>query len=91
MSTAEAAQKAVEELDKKELDGRQVIVEIAKPAKQKDRGKREKRPRGSQATGEVRLSLVRSQRLRPMARLNWKVLLLTLKMLLSLRRRKRAA
>lgn len=57
MSTAEAAQKAVEELDKKELDGRPVFVEIAKPAEQKDQEKRAKRKpgrRGSKAVpGEV--------------------------------------
>lgn len=60
LSSAEAAQKAVEALDKKELDGRQVIVEIAKPSEQKDKEKKEKkskrRPgrRGSKAVpGEV--------------------------------------
>ena len=60
MRTAEAAQKAVEELDKKDLDGRQVIVEIAKPAEQKDQEKKEKKAkrkpgrRGSKAVpGEV--------------------------------------
>jgi len=60
LSTAEAAQKAVELLDKKELDGRPVIVEIAKPSDQKDKEKKEKkakrRPgrRGSKAVpGEV--------------------------------------
>ncbi|KAJ7499090.1 hypothetical protein FB451DRAFT_1347460 [Mycena latifolia] len=60
LATAEAAQKAVEALDKKELDGRQVIVEVAKPADQKDKEKKEKkakrRPgrRGSKAVpGEV--------------------------------------
>jgi len=60
LSSAEAAQKAVEALDKKELDGRAVIVEIAKPADQKDKEKKEKkakrRPgrRGSKAVpGEV--------------------------------------
>jgi RNA recognition motif-containing protein len=60
VSTAEAAQKAVEELDKKDLDGRQVIVEIAKPAEQKDQEKKEKKAkrkpgrRGSKAVpGEV--------------------------------------
>ncbi|PPQ72347.1 hypothetical protein CVT24_002063 [Panaeolus cyanescens] len=59
-ATAEAAQKAVDALDKKELDGRQVIVEIAKPSDQKDKEKKEKkakrRPgrRGSKAVpGEV--------------------------------------
>lgn len=60
MSTVEAAQKAVETLDKQELDGRQVIVEIAKPADQKDQEKKEKKAkrkpgrRGSKAVpGEV--------------------------------------
>ena len=43
LSSAEAAQKAVELLHKKELDGREVIVEIAKPADQKDKEKKQKR------------------------------------------------
>ena len=43
LATADAAQKAVQLLDKKELDGRQVIVEIAKLSDQKDKEKREKR------------------------------------------------
>ncbi|KAI1792915.1 RNA-binding domain-containing protein [Ganoderma leucocontextum] len=42
-TTAEAAEKAVGQLDKKELDGRTVIVEIAKPADQKDKDKKQKR------------------------------------------------
>ena len=42
LNTAEAAQKAVELLNSKELDGRQVIVEIAKPADQKE-ARREKK------------------------------------------------
>ena len=60
LATAEAAQKAVEALDKKELDGRQVIVEVAKPSDQKDKEKKEKKSkrrtsrRGSKAVpGEV--------------------------------------
>ncbi|KAF5388206.1 hypothetical protein D9615_000227 [Tricholomella constricta] len=60
LATAEAAQKAVEALDKQELDGRQVIVEVAKPSEQKDKEKKEKkakrRPgrRGSKAVpGEI--------------------------------------
>ncbi|KAF7301425.1 RNA-binding domain-containing protein [Mycena indigotica] len=60
LSTAEAAQKAVEALDKKELDGRQVIVEVAKPSEQKEKEKKEKKAkrkpgrRGSKAVpGEV--------------------------------------
>ncbi|KAJ7228831.1 hypothetical protein GGX14DRAFT_415274 [Mycena pura] len=60
LATAEAAQKAVEALDKKELDGRQVIVEVAKPSDQKDKEKKEKKAkrkpgrRGSKAVpGEV--------------------------------------
>jgi len=60
LATQEAAQKAVAALDKTELDGRAVIVEIAKPSDQKDKEKKEKkakrRPgrRGSKAVpGEV--------------------------------------
>jgi RNA recognition motif-containing protein len=46
LSTAEAAQKAVEVLDKKELDNRPIIVEIAKPADQKENDRRDRKPRG---------------------------------------------
>jgi len=60
MSSPEAAKKAVEILGGKELDGRQVIVEVAKPADQKDKEKKEKRAkrrpgrRGSKAVpGEI--------------------------------------
>jgi len=60
LATAEAAQKAVEALDKKELDGREVIVEVAKAAEEKDKERAEKKAkrtagrRGSKApTGEV--------------------------------------
>jgi len=60
MSSAEAAQRAVDLLNSEELDGRKVIVEIAKPADQKDREKKEKRAkrrpnrRGAKAVpGEV--------------------------------------
>ncbi|KAG5341830.1 hypothetical protein E4T56_gene18139 [Termitomyces sp. T112] len=60
LATAEAAQKAVETLDKKELDGRQVIVEIAKPSEQKDKEKKERRAKrrpgrrgGKAVPGEV--------------------------------------
>ena len=60
LATEESALKAVEFLDKQELDGRSVIVEIAKPSDHKDkekRGKRVKRRpgrRGSKAVpGEV--------------------------------------
>jgi len=59
-TTPEAAEKAVAALDKKELDGRTVIIEVAKPADQKDKEKSERRlqkrsgRRGSKApTGEV--------------------------------------
>ncbi|KAH9179950.1 hypothetical protein EDB89DRAFT_2217437 [Lactarius sanguifluus] len=60
-STAEAAQNAVELLDKKELDDRPIIVEIAKPADQKERERKDRKPprrrtgrRGSKAVpGEV--------------------------------------
>ncbi|THV03276.1 hypothetical protein K435DRAFT_817274 [Dendrothele bispora CBS 962.96] len=60
LSSAEAAQKAVDLLDKKELDGRPVIVEIAKQPDQKDKEKKARKPkrrfgrRGSKAVpGEV--------------------------------------
>ncbi|KAF9483996.1 RNA-binding domain-containing protein [Pholiota conissans] len=60
LSTAEAAQNAIDTLDKKELDGREVIVQLAKPSEQKEKEKKEKkakrRPgrRGSKAVpGEV--------------------------------------
>jgi len=60
LATAQAAQKAVELLDKQELDGRQVIVEVAKPSDQKDKEKKERRAkrrpgrRGSKAVpGEI--------------------------------------
>jgi len=60
LSTAEAAQKAVDLLDKKQLDGRPIIVEIAKPADQKESERRDRKSRrrpgrrGSRAVpGEV--------------------------------------
>jgi RNA recognition motif-containing protein len=60
VSSAEAAQQAVESLNGQELDGRNVVVEIAKPAEQKDKENKEKkakrRPgrRGAKAVpGEV--------------------------------------
>jgi len=43
LSSAEAANQAVELLNKKDLDGREVIVELAKPADQKDKDKKQKR------------------------------------------------
>ena len=43
LATADAAQKAVQVLDKKELDGRLVIVEFAKPSDLKDQEKKEKK------------------------------------------------
>jgi len=60
VKTLDAAQKACEHLDKKELEGRQVVIEIAKPAEQKDKERAEKRatrragrPRGRAPPGEV--------------------------------------
>ena len=60
LATAEAAEKAVESLNKMELDGRTVIVEIAKPSDQKGKEmkerKKSRRPgrRGAKAIpGEV--------------------------------------
>jgi len=41
--TVEAAEKAVELLNKKELDGRDVIIEIAKPADEKDKDAKPKK------------------------------------------------
>lgn len=59
-ATLEAAEKAVAALNQKELDGRTVIVEVAKPAEQKDKERSERRAkrragrRGSKAPpGEV--------------------------------------
>jgi len=43
LTTIEAAQEAVEALHKKELDGRSVIVEVAKPAEEKDKEPRQKK------------------------------------------------
>jgi RNA recognition motif-containing protein len=43
LKTEEAAYKSVELLHKKELDGREVIVEVAKPAELKDAEKKEKK------------------------------------------------
>jgi RNA recognition motif-containing protein len=60
LATAEATQKAVELLNKQDLDGRQVIIEVAKPSDQKDKEKKERRSkrrpgrRGSKAVpGEI--------------------------------------
>ncbi|KAH7920271.1 RNA-binding domain-containing protein [Leucogyrophana mollusca] len=60
MSTQDAAQKAVELLDSQELDGRKVIVEIAKPAETKDKERKEKKAKrrpgrrgGKAVPGEV--------------------------------------
>ncbi|KAL1743306.1 hypothetical protein HDZ31DRAFT_83492 [Schizophyllum fasciatum] len=60
LGTEETAQKAVEALNKKELDGREVIVELAKPAEEKEKEKKERKAkrrtgrRGSKAVpGEV--------------------------------------
>jgi len=60
LSSTTAVEKAVSELNKKELDGRTVIIEAAKPAEDKDKERAEKRSkkragrRGSKAPlGEV--------------------------------------
>ncbi|TFK56115.1 RNA-binding domain-containing protein [Heliocybe sulcata] len=58
LTSAEAAEKAVELLNKQELDGRSVIVEVAKPAGEKDQEKKQRKRRvgrrGSKAPrGEV--------------------------------------
>ena len=43
LRTEEAAKQAVELLDSKELDGRKVLVQVAKPADQKDKERKEKK------------------------------------------------
>ncbi|TRM68285.1 hypothetical protein BD626DRAFT_425039 [Schizophyllum amplum] len=60
LGSDETAQKAVEALNKKDLDGREVIVELAKPSEEKDRERKERKAkrrtgrRGSKAVpGEV--------------------------------------
>lgn len=53
LATAEAAQNAVDALNKVELDGRPVIVEIAKPSEQKDKEKKAKRRPGRRGTKAV--------------------------------------
>jgi len=59
LATADAAQQAVQVLDKEELDGRLVIVEMAKPSDQKDREREKKSKRrpgrrgGKAVPGEV--------------------------------------
>jgi len=52
VNTLQAAQKACETLDKYELEGRQVLVEIAKPADQKDKERSERR--ANRRTGRAR-------------------------------------
>lgn len=57
LASAEAARKAVDLLNKAELDGRSVVVEVAKPADQKDRDRSERRanrkPGGRRGTKAV--------------------------------------
>jgi RNA recognition motif-containing protein len=60
LSSAEATEKAVELLNDRELDGRHVIVEIAKAAEQKEKDRKDRKPkrrpgrRGTKAVpGEV--------------------------------------
>jgi len=60
LSSLEAAYKAVELLHHKELDNREVVIEVAKPADQKDKDKKERRAKrkpgrrgGKAVPGEV--------------------------------------
>jgi RNA recognition motif-containing protein len=60
LASKEAAEKAIELLNTKELDGREVMVELAKPSDQKDREKTERKPKrrpgrrgGKAVPGEV--------------------------------------
>ena len=51
LTTVEAAQKAVETLHKKELDGRSVIVEVARPAEERYNEHRPRRFNKRRSTG----------------------------------------
>jgi len=60
VQTLEAAQRACEHLDKKDFEGRQVVIEVAKPSDQKDKERAERRAkrragraRGRAPPGEV--------------------------------------
>jgi len=60
VQTLEGAQKACDQLDKTELEGRQVVIEVAKPSEQKDKERAERRAsrragraRGRAPPGEV--------------------------------------
>jgi len=60
LASKEAAEKAISLLHTKELDGREVMVELAKPSDQKDQEKRERKPKrrpgrrgGKAVPGEV--------------------------------------
>jgi len=60
LASKEAAEKAIELLNMKELDGREVMVELAKPSDQKDKEKTERKPKrrpgrrgGKAVPGEV--------------------------------------
>lgn len=60
LNSKEAAESAVELLNKKQLDGREVIVEVAKPSDQKDKEKKERKAKrrpgrrgGKAVPGEV--------------------------------------
>jgi RNA recognition motif-containing protein len=60
LASKEAAEKAINLLNTKELDGREVMVELAKPSDQKDKDKKERKPKrrpgrrgGKAVPGEV--------------------------------------
>lgn len=53
-NSAEAAQKAVDLLNKKELDGRTLIVEVAKPPEEKQKEKKEKRATKKRTTKKAK-------------------------------------
>jgi len=52
VQSLDAAQKACEQLDKTELEGRQVVIEVAKPSEQKDKERAERR--ASRRSGRAR-------------------------------------
>jgi len=53
-NSAEAAQKAVDLLNKKDLDGRTLIVEVAKPAEEKQKEKKQKKSPKKRATKKAK-------------------------------------
>lgn len=64
-NTLEAAEKAAELLNKKELDNRSVIIEIAKPAEEKQKEKSEKKPTKKRVPKKVKAVAAAADALAP--------------------------